>query len=145
AAVCALAQAAEAAAAFLGGDGGLAAGVLFFFAGARTAAHADVLYRAAETRDLVSLEMVEADEDIGIHYGAADARLFDIFAALHRNGNVVCAFEAVCDYHGAAGRQGRETVFPGALKVLQRIFALAGIECVAVGEEWAAAELFYEI
>ena len=41
-------------------------------AGAAAAAHADVLQRAAEAGRFVALEVRQADEDVGVHDGAAN-------------------------------------------------------------------------
>ena len=66
--------------------------VLIGLTGARTAAHADIFDRAAEAGHLMSLEMGQADKDIGVHDGAADLSFFDVFASGHRNSDVIGAF-----------------------------------------------------
>ena len=66
--------------------------VLIGLTGARTAAHADIFDRTAEAGHLMSLEMGQADKDIGVHDGAADLSFFDVFASGHRNSDVIGAF-----------------------------------------------------
>ena len=66
--------------------------VLIGLTGARTAAHADIFDRTAEAGHLMSLEMSQADKDIGVHDGAADLSFFDVFASGHRNSDVIGAF-----------------------------------------------------
>ena len=137
--------AAAAAAALVLMDDGLTVVVLGFLAGAAAAAHAQILDGAAEARHLVALEVVEADDDVGVHDGAADVGLLDVLAAVDGDGNVVGALEAVADEDGAAHRHGGEAVLPGAVKVLQGILAAARIQGVAVGQEGLAAQLLDHI
>ena len=139
--VGALPLAAAAAAALVLVDQGDAVAVLLLFAGAAAAAHAQVLDGAAEARLLVPFEVVQADDDVRVHNGAADAGFLDVLAALHRHRDVVGAFQAVADQDGAAHRHGGKAVLPGAVQVLQRIFAAAGVKGVAVGQKRLAAQL----
>ena len=91
------------------------------------------------------LEVGQADEHIGVHDGPADLGALDILAALHRDLHIVGALEAVGDDHRAAGGQRGEAVLPGTVEVLDGVFAAAGVEGVAVGEEGDAAELLDEV
>ena len=119
--------------------------MLILLASAGAAAHADVLDGAAEAGHLVALEVGQADEHVRIHDGAADVSLLDVFAALHRHRHVVRALQAVADEDRAAHGQRREAVLPGALQVLQRILAAAGIHGVAVGQEGVSALFLHQI
>src|SRR5699024_4562913 len=74
---------------------GLAGGVHFHLAGARAAAHAQVLEGTAEARHLMPLEVVEGDDDVGIHDGAADLGGFTEGTAHHRHLHIVGALQAV--------------------------------------------------
>ena len=119
--------------------------MLFHLAGAAAAAHADVLERAAEACGLVAFEMREADEDVGVHDGAADLRRLDVLAAAHGHFDVVRALEAVGDDDLAARRNRVEAVEVRAVHVLERVLAAAGVQRVAVCEERAAALFLHEV
>ena len=112
---------------------------------ARAAAHADVLERAAEARMLMTLEMRQRDEDIGVHHGAADACGLAVFAAHDRDLDIVRALEPVGDDDVTAGGERGIAVEIRGIHVLQRVFAAADVERVAVGEEGLAAALLDEI
>ena len=71
--------------------------MLFHLAGAAAAAHADILDGAAKARHFMALEMSQADENVGIHDGPADFRLFDVFAVLDRHFDFIGAAQAVGD------------------------------------------------
>ena len=137
--------AALAAAALFFVDLRLAVVVLILLAGARAAAHADVFDRAAKAGRLMALEVGQADEHVRIHNRAADLRRLEILAAVYRHFNVVGALQAIADQYGTVDGQGRKAVLPGALEVLQSIFAAAGIERVAVGQKGLAAQLLHNI
>ena len=121
-------------------DDGLAGAVHLLLAGARAAAHADVLERAAEARGHMTLGVRERDEDVGIHDGAADLRRAQILAAADGHEVVVLALDTVGNDAVRAGAHGRIAVEHGAVKVVERIGAAADIERVAVGEKRLAAE-----
>ena len=86
--------------------------MLLGLARTRAAAHADILDRAAEPGRLMSLEMGQADENVGVHDGSANPRFLYIFAARNRNADIVRAFQAVADDDRTADRQRREAVLP---------------------------------
>ena len=123
----------------------LAVGVHGHLARARAAAHADVLERAAEARMLMTLEMRQRDENIGVHHGAADACGLAVFAAHDRDLDIVRALEPVGDDDVTAGGERGIAVEIRGIHVLQRVFAAADVERVAVGEEGLAAALLDEI
>ena len=141
----ALAGAAAATAAEVFVDGGLAVLVLVHLAGAAAAAHADVLQRAAEAGGLMALEVRQADEDVGVHDGAADLGGLAVLAVDDGHFHFVRAAQTVADDDLAAGGDGVEAVEVGAVHVLQGIFAAAGIERVAVREEGQAALFLAEV
>ena len=126
-------------------DDALARRMLLHLASAAAAAHADVLDGAAKARRLMTLEMREADEDVGIHDGAADLGLLDVLAVLDRHLDIIRAAQAVADDDLAACRHRVEAVEVRAVHVLERVFAAARIECVAVRQEGHAALLFDEV
>ncbi len=123
---------------------GFASVVLFHFACARATAHADVFNRTAKARHFVSFKMVKADENIGIHNGAPDFGVGDIFAARHRHFNVVGAAQSVANDDLAARCRWHEAVEHGAIEVFERVFAATGVEGVAIGQEGNAAFFFDE-
>ena len=87
------------------------------------------------------LEVVERNDDIGVHDGAPDPRLLEQFAVRHRHGNIVGPLEAVADDDVTAGRVGRKSVEISGLDMFESVFPGADIEGIAVGEEGAAAAL----
>ena len=89
---------------------GLALCVHFHLARARAAAHADVLERAAVARLLMPLEVREGDDDVRVHQGSADLRVFHILAANDRNLHIVAAAQTVGNDHMAARRERRKAV-----------------------------------
>ena len=113
----------------------LALGVLLHLAPAASAAHADVLQGPPEASLLVSFEVVQGDEDIGLHDSLSNLGRGDVLRPLYRNLHVVVAPQAVANDHLAAGGQRGEAVLIGCVQVLQGVFPAAGIEGVAVGEE----------
>ena len=121
-------------------DDGLAGAVHLLLAGARAAAHADVLERAAEAGGRVALGMRERDEDVGVHDGAADLRRAQVLAAADGHEVIVPALEPVGDDALGAGGHGRIAVEHGAVEMVERVGAAADIERVAVGEKRLAAE-----
>ena len=127
--------------AVLGRDARLAGSMLLHLAGTAAAAHAQVLHGAAKAGLLMTLKVGEADHDVGIHERLADLGLMHVLAALDRNECLVGALEAVGDNHLAAGGVRSEAVLVGAVDVLERVFATAHVERVAVGEERLAAQL----
>ena len=121
-------------------DDGLAGAVHLLLAGARAAAHADVLERAAEARGHVPLGVRERDEDVGVHDGAADLCRAQILAAADGHEVVIIALEPVGNDALRARGHGRIAVEHGAVEMVERIRAAADIERVAVGEKRLAAE-----
>ena len=87
--------------------------VLLHLARAGAAAHADVLDGAAKAGGLVALEVGQADEDIGVHDGAADLGRLAVFAVGHRHLDLIGAAQAVADEDLAARGHGPEAVLPG--------------------------------
>ena len=120
---------------------GLAVAVLRHLSCAGTASHAEIFDRAAESGHFMPLEVVERNDDIGVHDGAPDPRLLEQFAVRHRHGNIVGPLEAVADDDVTAGRVGRKSVEISGLDMFESVFPGADIEGIAVGEEGAAAAL----
>ena len=57
--------------------------MLLRFTSARSATHANIFDSAAKAGHLMPLKVGEADENIGIHNGAANLGFLDIFTAHH--------------------------------------------------------------
>ena len=120
-------------------DDALARGVLFHLAGAAAGSHTEVFHRTAKARELMSLKVCKADDDVGVHDGAADlCRLADL-SVLDGNLNVVRALETIADDDLTARRRRIEAVEIRAVHMLERVLAAAGIERVAVDEEGIAS------
>ena len=119
-----------------------ARGMHLHFAGTGTASHTDVLQRTAEARTLMTLEMVERNEDIGIHDRASDLRFFDIFAAVNGHTDLVRTLQTVADQNVTARRIRNKAVFIGRIDVVKCIFSSADIQRIAVGQKRFAAEFF---
>ena len=126
-------------------DVGLAVGVLLHFARARAAAHAEVLERAAEACLLMPLEVRERDDNVGVHERTTDPGGLAVFAARDRHLHIVRALQTVGDDDVTAGGERRKAVGIGGVHMLQRIFAAADVERVAVGEERQPAPRAHEI
>ena len=123
----------------------VAGGVLLHLAGAGAAAHADVLDGTAEAGGLVALEVAQADEDVGIHDGAADLCGLAVFAVGHRHFDLIGAPQAVGDKDLTAGGHGPEAVELGAGEVLEGVLAAARIQGVAVGQKGHTALLLAQV
>ena len=93
----------------------------------------------------MALEVAQADEHVRVHHGAANLGLLHVFTAHHGHLHIVGALQAVADDDLAAGGEGGEAVLIGGLNVLQRVFAAAGVQGVAVGEEGHAAALLHQV
>ena len=114
--------------------------MLFFFACARAAAHTDILDGTAETCEIVSLDVVEADENICIHHGPSDFGILDIFASGYGHLNIIRTLESVSYYYRTAGGDSIEPVLFRTEKMLYGILAGAGIHCVAICKERFSAK-----
>ena len=125
--------------ALAGIDFGLARRMLFHLAGAAAAAHADILDGAAKARHFMALEVSQADENVGIHDGPADFRLFDVFAVLDRHFDFIGAAQAVSDNDLTARSDRIITVEVGTIHVFQSMLTTARIERIAVRQERPAA------
>ena len=90
--------------------------------GSGAAAHTDIFDGTAKAGHFVPLEVCQTDEHIGIHHGASDLRFLHIFAALHRDGNIIGTLESVPDEDGTADGIGGKAVEPCAFEMLQRVF-----------------------
>ena len=113
----------------------------FHLAGPGAAAHTDVFQGAAETGQLVAFEMIHGKEDIRVHNSPSDLCLFDVFTSFYRDIYVVGSFQTIGDQHMTAGIVGIKAVLVCTFDVIQRIFASAHIEGVAVGQEGPAAQM----
>ena len=105
----------------------------------RATAHAEVLERAAEARLLVSLEVRQRDDDVGVGDGRAD---LGSLAVLEMDGDlaVVRALEAVGDDDVGPDGDTVEAVLLGRLQVIDRVGAASRVQRIAVGQEWLAPE-----
>ena len=123
----------------------VAGGVLLHLAGAGAAAHADVLDGTAEAGGLVTLEVAQADEDVGVHDGAADLSGLAVFAVRHRHLHLIGAAQAVGDDDLTAGGHGPEAVQLGAGQVLEGVLSAARIQGIAVSQEGHTALLLAQV
>ena len=119
--------------------------MLLHLAGARAAAHAEVLHGAAEARLLVALEVRETDDDVRVHERAADLGVLHVLAARHGHLDLVEALEAVGDDRVTAGLERVEAIGVGGVEVVERVLASAHVERVAVRDERLAAQLAYHV
>ncbi len=124
--------------------GGLFGLVHLGLAAGRSAAHAEVLERAAESRRLVTLEVRQRDQHVGIHDCAANLGVADVFA-VDGHEHVVVALESVGDDGLASQAQGIKSVLIGDVQMIQRVLARADIERGTVGHEGSSAELLDEV
>lgn len=118
----------------------LTVAVLLHLARTGTAAHADVLYRTAEARFLVTLKMRQRNKHVRIHDGGADLRFLDVLA-VYGNEGLVRAFKPVGDYDVAADLHGRKAVHIRRVDVVEGVLAASDVQRVAVGEEGSAGQL----
>ena len=116
------------------------ADVLVALAGTRTASHTDVLDGTAEARHFMSLEVVEADEHIGIHHRTADLRLLYILAAHNRHFHLVGALQAVANQDRTSHGERSEAVLPSTIQVFEGVLSATRIEGVAIGKERLSAQ-----
>lgn len=93
----------------------------------------------------MALKVGQGDEYVGIHDSTADLGLFYELAAFNRHLCLVIAFQAVSNDDMASGLEGVKAVFIRRIHMIQRIFAAAYIQGVAVGQESFPAAFFYHI
>ncbi len=89
--------------------------------------------------------MGQADKNVRVHDGASDFCFLQNFPAADGNGDVVGAFESIADQNRTTGRQRRETIFPGALQMFERVFTAAHVQGVAVGQKGFATHFFDDV
>ncbi|KXA67248.1 hypothetical protein HMPREF3201_02059 [Megasphaera sp. MJR8396C] len=119
--------------------------MLFHLAGTAAAAHAYVFNGSAKTRRFVTLEVSQADEDVGIHDGPADFSRFDIFAVFDGDFDFIRAPKAVANDDLTACRHRVVAIKVGTVHVFQGMFTAARIKGVAVRQEGAAAQFFNDV
>lgn len=112
--------------------------------GAGTRAHAEILDRAAEAGGLVGLEVVERDDDVGVHDGAADLRRAAVLE-IDRDLDLIGAAQAVGDQDLTAGGGGTEAVLGGAVEMVEGVAACADVEGVGICQEGPPAALLDQI
>ena len=139
--VCALRQAQLTATATLLADAGLTTAVLLGLTRARATAHTNILNSAAKACHLVTLEVAEADENVGIHHSTANLCRLDILAALDGYLHIVRTLQAVANDDRTANGHRREAILPSAVEVLDGVLAAAGVQRIAVRQEGHAAQL----
>ncbi|MPM23953.1 hypothetical protein SDC9_70430 [bioreactor metagenome] len=77
--------------------------------------------------------MRQRNEDIRVHNRLANLGLLDVLSALNWHERFVQSLEAVGYDDLAAGGDAGKTVTRGGLQMVERVFAVARVECVAVG------------
>ena len=93
----------------------------------------------------MALKVGEANHDVGVHERLTDLCLAHVLTALDRDERLVGTLEAVGDDDLAARGIRGKAVLVGGIDVLERVFAAAHIERVAVGEEGLAAQLLHDV
>ena len=121
----------------------LSADVLVALAGTRAASHTNVLDGTSEARHFVSLEVVEADEHIGIHHGTTNLGLLYIFATHYRHFDFVRTLQAIANEDRATHGKRGETILPSTIKVFEGILSATRIEGVAIGQERLSAQFLH--
>ena len=92
----------------------LALAVHFHFPSAGAAAHANIFQCAAKAGHLMSLEMGQRDNHIGIHNGVADLGFLDVFA-VHWHQRFVCPFQPIANDHMASSGKRAKSIFIGSV------------------------------
>ena len=82
---------------------GFACAVHLHLAGPGASAHSQIFQSAAKACALMSLKVIQGDNDIRIHQSLADFSLLYVFAPFHGNQRFVRTLKSVCDDHMAAG------------------------------------------
>ena len=93
----------------------------------------------------MALEVAQADEDVGVHDGAADFSGLAVFAVRHRHFDFIGAAQAVGDDDLTAGGHGPEAVQLGAGQMLEGVLAASRVQGVAVGQEGHTALLLAQV
>ena len=124
-------------------DARLATAMLVGLTRTRSATHTDILNRATKTCHLMALEVVKADEDIGIHYGATDLCTLDILTAHNGNIHIVRALQTITNNDRATNSQGSKSILPSAIEVLNSIFTATRIHRITIGKERLATQRLY--
>ena len=97
---------------------------------------------APEAGHFVSLEVIQRDEDVGVHDGPSDLRFAYEFAVRNGHRDVVGSLEPVADDDVASRRIGGESIDVSSLDMFQRMLARTDVKRIAVGQErFAAARL----
>ena len=91
--------------------------------GTGTASHSDIFEGTAKSGCLMSLEMIQRNEDVRIHNGSSDLRIFHKLTALHRYIGLVRTFQSVGDDDLTSGRKRGKSIFVGTFDMLQSIFS----------------------
>lgn len=88
----------------------------------------------------MTLEVREADEDIGIHQSATNLGLFHILA-VDGDQHLIGTFQTVGDQDMATGCIGHEPIAIGTLQMVEGMLAATHIEGVAISEERSSPQL----
>ncbi len=118
----------------------LARAVHFHFSGTGAAAHAHVFEGAAEARALMSLEMVQRDDDVRVHDRPADFCFLHVLAAFNRHEHIVRAFQPVGDDDMTVRGKRRKAVLISGIEMVERVFPAAHIQRIAIRQKRLAAE-----
>ena len=124
---------------------GLSVIVLLHLAGTACASHAEILDGSAESAHLMSLKMIQRDDDIGIIQGPSYVGLLAVFAVFYRDRYLICPLESVSYEHITARSHAVKSVHFGIIKMIHRILSASGIEGIAVSKKRLAPQLLYEI
>ena len=116
-------------------DRRLAVTMLFHFSGSRSTSHSQIFQCAAEAGHFVPLEVIQGNNDVGIHDRTPDLRFVNVFAVRNGNGDVIGSFQAVPDDDMASDGIRCKSISIRGFDVLERVFAGTDIQGVAVGQK----------
>ena len=93
----------------------------------------------------MSLEVVEADEHIGIHDSTTNLCLLYILTTSNWHFHFVCTFQTITNQNRTAYSEGSESVFPCTIEMFEGILSATRIEGVTVGQERATTQFLHYV
>jgi hypothetical protein len=123
-------------------DLGFAVAVHNHFPCPASTTHPDILDCTAETGTLVSFEVIERNDNIGIHDSTSDESRFAIDSVSDGNLDVVRSFQTVADDIQTACRDRIESVLCCRMEMYQSIVPPTNVKRIAIRQEGKPAERF---
>ena len=99
-----------------------------------SATHAEVLYGASETGELVSFEMGSANESVCMRHITTDVYLL-VNGQIHRYCQVRVASKTVGNGERSAGHSISKPIFNGCSEVVHAVGPRSHIKCIRVGKK----------